>query len=162
MRAPIQARKHYVQFTEFSIASAGVLTHNYVVAEPVQDVNSNAEVTEGSVVKAIFLEYWYRSGVTNGASFVLIVEKVVAEQANPSFTNMTTLDAYPNKKNILYCTQGLVAGSGDNPIPLLRQWFKIPKGKQRFGLGDRLRVTVAALGANSLTGCGFGTYKSYS
>ncbi len=129
---------------------------------PIQDVNTPQEVTEGAVVKAVYLEYWYRSAVTNGASFVLIIEKADRNATDPSFTNMTTLNAYINKKNILYTTQGLVAGSGDNPIPLVRGWFKIPKGKQRIGLNDKIRVCVAALGANGLTGCGFGIYKEYS
>jgi len=162
MKAPIVSRKHYVQFTEFTIASGAVLGHTYVAAEPVVDVNVNFEVIEGSIIKSVFLEYWFRSSVTNGASFVLILEKIGQDLSGPSFSQIANLDAYPNKKNILYTTQGLVSGSGDNPIPLLRGWFKIPKGKQRFGLNDRLRITVGALGANGLTGCAFGTYKSYS
>ncbi len=162
MKAPIVSRKHIVQFTEFTVASGAVLSHVYANSVHVQDVNQNNEVIEGAVVKAIYLEYWYRSAVTNGASFVLILERVDRNAATPVFTDLTGLDNYVNKKNVLYITQGLVAGSGDNPIPLMRGWFKIPKGKQRLGLNDQIRVTVAALGANGLTGCGFGVYKSYS
>ncbi len=162
MKPVINSRKHYVQFTEFVVASAGVATHTYVNAREIQNVSANSEVVEGNVVKAIFLEYWLSSNVTGNTSFVMIVEKAPSGTVAPTFSNLTTLDAYGNKKNILFTSQGLLPGNGDNPVPILRQWFKIPKGKQRMGFKDQLRVSIAALGTNAVLGCGFGTYKSIS
>ncbi len=162
MKAPIASRKHYVQFTEFTTASAAVTNHIYALGQAVQNVNLAAEVVEGEIVKSIFLEYWVIGNGATPGSFVAIVEKSVAGQAAPTFSEMSTLDAYPNKKNILYTTQGLVSDDTANPTPLMRNWIKIPKGKQRIGLDDQIRVTLAALGASGLTGCAFGTYKSFS
>ncbi len=161
MKAPINSKKHIIQTTETAVASATVLSIVLAHAVAIQNVNTAQEVVEGAVVKAIYLEYWFRSNVTNGASFVAIVEKAIGQAGNPTFTEMTTLDAYKNKKNVLYTTQGLVAGSGDNPQPLMRQWIKIPRGKQRMGLDDQIRIHFAALGANALLGCGLTIYKSY-
>ncbi len=160
MRAPIVSSKHIVQHTQTNVATLTVATQIECTSVHIQDVNAGNEVQEGSVVKAIFLEYWLISNVDLG-SFVLIVEKAQGLQANPSLTNMTTLDAYANKKNVLFITQGLVPEDNQNPIPLLRQWIKIPKGKQRMGFGDKIRVSIAAISDQQLTFCGFAVYKSY-
>ncbi len=151
------------QNSQFTVASASVTNHTLISAVAVQDVNSAVEVTEGHLVKAIWIERWIvGDAASESPSFVSIVAKVPAEATLPTFTNMTTLDAYPNKKNILYTTQGLIAQANDNPTPIIRQWIKIPKGKQRFGLGDKLVVSIAAIGSPGLIGCGIGIYKSYS
>ncbi len=166
MRAVISSRKHYVQFTEFTVASATVTSHTYVQGVNPSAVNANFEVEEGSIVKAIYLEYWLQGDETAVGSFVFTVEKQQASIGPPTFSQMTTLDAYPNKKNVLFTSQGLIAaGSGSssgNPSPILRQWIKIPKGKQRFGLQDKIIVNIAALGASAIVGCAFGTYKDYN
>ncbi len=161
MRAPIVSRKHYVQNTITQVPTGTVTTLSQIKGEHVQDVNSASEVQEGSVVKAVYLEYWV-IGTFGLGSFLVMVEKSNAGNANPIFTEMTTLDNYENKKNILYTTQGLMAEDNQNPTPILRQWIKIPKGKQRFGLDDKLRVNFASLGAEDLQFCGFTTYKSYT
>ncbi len=162
MKAPIVSRKHYTQNTEFSIASAAVTVQSIVTGVAVQDVNSASEVTEGSMVKAIYIERWLQGKHASAASsYVLLVEKS-DDSGVPSFTNMTTLDAYFNKKNVLFVSQAILAPSIGNPTPVLRQWVKIPKGKQRIGLGDNIRVAIAAIGSNDLLGCGFSVYKSYS
>ncbi len=162
MKAPIVSRKHIVNHSQFTVASATVLAQTVITSVAVGNVSSAIEVIEGNMVKAVYLERWLLGDDVTQSTFILIVEKVMANQAAPSFTNMTTLDAYPNKKNILYTTQGVVGSNVTNPIPVIRQWIKIPKGKQRFGLNDKLRVVVAAIGANDLVGCGLSIYKSYS
>ncbi len=162
MKAPIVSKKHIVQFTEFNVLTATVTGHEFVKGAAVSGVDTPSEVVEGQIVKAIYLEYWFTGQGSNTASFVAILEKVASNPSVPSLSEMTTLDSYNNKKNILYTTQGLVASSNDNPTPIFRGWFKIPRGKQRFGLSDVLRVNIAAIGAEGISGCGFGTYKAYS
>ncbi len=161
MRAPITSRKHYVQHTITTVASATVDTNSEIFAVPLQDADAPNEVPEGSVIKAIFLEYWL-IGTFNEGSFVLMVEKSQSNLGQPTFTEMTTLDAYENKKNVLFVSQGLISEDGANPTPVLRQWIKIPKGKQRFGVRDAIRVSIAAIGTDAVMYCGFATYKAYT
>ncbi len=161
MRAPIVSRKHIVQHTQNVVASSAVTTNVPIRGVAVQDVSAAFELIEGSVVKAVYVERWICGDQANITSFVLIVEKVPAGAAPPTFTQMTTLDAYPNKKNILYTTMGIVSNDTANPTPVLRNWIKIPKGKQRFGLEDELRISVAGIGAEALVQCGLVIYKSY-
>ncbi len=164
MRAPIVSRKHIVQHTQTVLASAAVTSLRDVVAVPIQDVNSSSEVVEGSVIKAIYIELWCNgnTGIEPSTSLVIMVEKAPNGIDNPTFTNMTTLDAYENKKNILYTTQGITSSNTGNPTPFVRQWIKIPKGKQRFGLRDEFRINVATIGAEALSFCGLTIYKSYT
>ncbi len=162
MKPVINSRKHLVQFTEFTVASASVTTHLISRALAVQNVNSPAEIVEGTVVKAVYIEMWLLGqGGAVGFSFVAMLEKAPAGALPPTFSQMTTLDAYQNKKNILYTTQGLLGADDTNPTPILRQWMKIPKGKQRQGLEDEIRFSIATLGSEDVLGCGLYIYKSY-
>ncbi len=162
MRAPIVSRKHYVQFTQFIVASATVTDHVVAQAVAIQNVNTAPEVVEGSVVKAVFLEVWLLTNNTTAGTFVLAVMKSPSNSPTPNFSEMATLDSYDNKKNILFVSQGVLAPNGGNPTPVLRQWIKIPKGKQRMGLTDRFRVVIASIGSQDIVGCAFYTYKSYT
>ncbi len=160
MRAPIVSTKHYVQKSIFQVPTTTVTSDIHVSATDLINVDVPEDVQEGSIVKAIFIEYWIL-GTFNEGSFVVMVEKVPTASANPTFTNMTTLHGYANKKNILFVSQGLVAEDNANPIPVLRQWIKIPKSKQRFGFRDQLKVNLISLGSDDLQACGFSTYKDY-
>ena len=162
MKAPISTRKHYVQFTEFNVPSLTVTEQVHAKGTPVQTTNLASEVIEGSVVKAVFVELWLTTDGSESGTFVVIFEKANQDASAPSLSEMTTLDSYTNKKNILFTSQGILAGEGSgNPTPVLRQWIKIPKGKQRIGLDDQLRINIASIGAAQLVGCSFATYKEY-
>ena len=150
MKSPIHSTKHYVQFTEFGVASATVLEQIHAQSVAVVDKNAPAEVEEGTLVKAIFVELWLISNdVPNVGSFVVIYEKVESGANIPSVSEMSTLNSYNNKKNILFTSQGILGGeSVANPTPVLRQWIKIPKGKQRMGFGDEIRLLTCRLWRN--------------
>ncbi len=161
MRAPIHSVKHYVQMSRSTVATVSLVAQSLIEGRPLADVNTVFEVTEGSVIKAVFVELWLENS-SNTGSFIVGLEKLPIFQT-AAFADYAALGDYDNKKNVLYVTQGLPANDGvGNPIPVIRQWFKIPKGKQRFGLGDRLSLNIVNLGADTLSFCGFATYKEYS
>lgn len=160
MQAPINSIKHYVHAENTPVGSA---TRRLVeVVDAVAAPSDAQDVEQGSIVKAIFLEFWVKSGATDGndTKFQFLIEKVVADQAPVTFTQMNNLGSYPNKKNVLYFSQGVLGDATTGSIPIVRQWFKIPKGKQRFGLGDSLSVAISATGFD-IDSCGFSTYKEY-
>jgi len=134
------------------------------IIKAVQSTTADAvdEVSEGSVVKAVFVEMWLLDS-SNAGSFILTLIKDVSGVSAPTFAQQNSLGTFGNKKNILYTTQGLSPNDAvGNPVPIIRQWFKIPKGKQRFGLGDKLRLNITNNGLNDLEFCGFFTYKELS
>ncbi len=129
---------------------------------PVVDKNAVDEVEEGAVIKAVFVEMWLLDS-SNDGSFIVGLMKDPSGIPAIGFANTNALNGFTNKKNILYVTQGLSPNNGvGNPVPIIRQWFKIPKGKQRFGLGDKLRLFITNNGLNNLEFCGFFTYKEYT
>ncbi len=162
MRAPIHSQKHYVQMSLSTVTTASEVDIDLVVAAAIADVNQVFEVVEGAVVKAIYIELWAIGSVSN-QFFTVILQKLSSGATPATITDMAALGAYTNKKNILYTTQGLASNDGiAAPIPIMRQWFKIPKGKQRFGLGDQLVLQVASRGSDDIIFCGFATYKEYT
>ncbi len=126
------------------------------------DANSVDEVAEGSIVKAVYVELWTLDSGNDGSEVVTLT-KMEGNASGPSFTEINGLGSYDNKKNILFVHQGLTSNDGiARPTVVMRGWYKIPKSKQRFGLGDQLTLTIANNGANNLFYCGFFTYKSYT
>ncbi len=165
MKAPIHSEKHYVQTTQTSVAAAATGSVALVNAVHVENksATTTSEIVEGSIVKAVYIEYWVLGAEASNASssFQLAVYKLQGEDVGMTFAQINGLAGYPNKKNVFYVSQGLIGGDLTNPVPVIRQWIKIPKSKQRFGLADRLFVTVSGL-AGAVIFCGFATYKEYS
>ncbi len=163
MVAPIHSVKHYVQTENSTVESGARLNVVLVDGAIAPAVSTTAEVHEGSLIKAIFIEQWVKSNASAGTDtkFQFALEKVPTGAGGLTFAEMNNLQAYDNKKNILFFSQGVVGDLTTQSIPVTRQWFKIPKGKQRFGLGDRLIMSISATIAQINT-CGFSTYKEYT
>ncbi len=160
MRAPIVSKKHYVQLSLGAVAASAVSANPLIQGVAVADVSSASEVTEGSVVKAIFVEMWCGASSTiRGTVLVSIIK--CPDLQTPNFADMIALEDYANKKNVLYHTQGLSSAINAGQTAFFRGWIKIPKGKQRFGLGDTLFLVIASQTETHQT-CGFATYKSYT
>ncbi len=164
MLAPINSNKHYVHRTNIALASGAALNVDVVDAVVAPAAANPFEVEEGSIVKAIHFEYWLSNigGTGTNTQFAAIIEKVVAGQAPVTFAQMAQLGAYPNKKNILWSSQGVLGTQvdGSNSVPIVRGWILIPKGKQRMGLGDEIVFTLSAIGT-AINICGISTYKEY-
>ncbi len=158
MKAIINSVKHYVHIPVAVVTSGARTSFQLVKATVAPATGAASEVREGSTVKAIYLELWV-SGVTADKTGNGLVMKVVGNSAVPSFAEMQNLGAYGQKKNILATHQGLMP-TGGNIVPLFREWIKIPRGKQRMGLGDFV-FTIVSGTATNVNVCGFATYKEY-
>ncbi len=162
--SPINSIKHYVQQSNTSIASGAATSIIIVaaVANTALPVNTK-DVKEGSIVKAVYLEFWLKG---NGAAdedtqFNFVVFKNPGGSNDMSVADSLNLMAYDNKKNIFFSSQGVIGGvGGGQSVPVIRQWMKIPKGKQRFGLKDELTVFVGTTG-QAMQVCGLSVYKEY-
>ena len=161
VRPVVHSIKHYTQFSIFTVTGGAAVSKSVVSAVAPEDVNDADEVVEGSLVKAVYLELWVRSATTTGSSGQMVFFKKQAGQADPSTTNMAALHDWTNKKNIFYTTMGLFNDVDADAVVAFKGWIKIPKGKQRMGLGDFLNFTFFAPTID-LHVCGFATYKEYS
>ncbi len=129
-------------------------------AVAIDDVDLVNEIQEGSIVKAVYIEIWLRSAATTAASGQMVIYKSEGDTAAPDATEMAALGDWINKKNIFYTTMGLFNDVDADAITAFKGWLKIPKGKQRFGLGDKLRITTFSPTID-MHKCGFATYKEY-
>ncbi len=159
MKPIIHSTKHYVQQSRSQVATVALAGISIIHSVEGTVANAVDEIVEGATVKAVFVEMWLLDSANDG-SFVVSLERIDALASAMNFTQSNALGTYKNKKNILYVTQGLSPNNGvGNPVPIIRQWFKIPKGKQRFGLDDKLKLNITNNGLNNLEFCGFFTYK---
>ncbi len=161
MKAPIHSRKHIVQFP-FDQISTGT-AQNIRLADAVAVPSTNADsIVEGAVIKAVFIELWLQNSANDGHQVVTLTKDPI-NSTGPTFTNLAALDDFPNKKNILFTHEGLSSNDGvSGPQRVLNQWFKIPKGKQRFGFEDKLFLSISNPSSNNLNRCGFAIYKEYT
>ncbi len=164
MLAPINTIKHYVQKSNTAVASGTRIAIPIVSAVVAPATASTDQVKEGSIIKTCFIEIWIKGTGASDATtqFNIALEKVPGAAANAmGYADMLNMGAYDNKKNILFSGQGVIGGvGGGQSIPVMRNWYKLPKGKQRFGLGDDLVVSVATTG-QAMQVCGLATYKEY-
>ncbi len=165
MLAPINSIKHYVHQTNANIVSGAIRNEVLADAVTVAAAGANAfDVTEGSLVKAVHLDYWLLNEGSTGTNTQCnaILEKVPSNQAAVTAGQIVNLGAYPNKKNVLHSFQGNISAAidGVSSLPYMQGWFKIPKGKQRMGLGDRIVMSILSSGT-TIAICGLCTYKEY-
>ncbi len=161
VRPMVTSEKHYTQYSPATVALGAITVKHIVSAVALQNKNDQDEVTEGSVIKAVYLEIWITGDDALASSFTLTVEKTVGVFTAMTVGQSQALGTYPNKKNILYTSQGLLGPNVQVPTPVIRTWIKIPKSKQRFGLNDHLVFNILA-GLDGITFCGFATYKEYT
>ncbi len=162
MVAPINSNKHYVHRTNSTVAG-GAIQNNIVAESVVAPATANAfSVEEGSIIKAIHFELWIWQSFSTAAEtqFVVIIEKIPGNGTPITVAQSLNLGAYPNKKNILWTSQGILAGKDSNSVPIIRDWILIPKGKQRMGLDDQIMASLAVVGPQ-MNVCGLFTYKEY-
>ncbi len=159
MRPIIHSEKHYIQRSLTAVLNGAILTETIVDGSATPD--AVGEVQTGANVKAVYIELWGRTSDTISGSAVFTIEKLPSNLGSANSTNMAGLDTYSNKKNILYTFQGLINDQDSIATPIFKGWVKIPKGKQRIGLGDRIVWTYFSQSTDQQV-CGFSTYKEYT
>lgn len=157
----IHSTKHYKQDPLFIVVSGSVTTKTIVNAVAVDNKDAVNEVEEGAIVKAVYLEYWITGDDDVFSSHISVLEKLQNGASTITSGQIATLHAYVNKKNVFYTTMGLVPPKTQYPMQLVKQWFPIPKGKQRMGLGDKITFSIFGQ-VDGLQACGFSTYKEYT
>lgn len=162
MKAIINSVKHIRQVPLTSIQEqtmANTKIAETVTAEPTAVI----DVVVGSVIKAIYCEMWLLGEGAQPCTATWSLEKLVAGATAMTQAQGQAMDSYPNKRNILKIGQGFIGDSNSNPIPILREWIKIPKGKQRMAQDDSWMLNISCVGEadNGLEICGTFVYKEY-
>lgn len=157
----INTKKHIVQLSQSQVSQGTVL--NTIVASAIEGAPTTpTHVAEGATVKAVYVEIWAQNGSSSTVGSV-----TAAFYKNPGGANyantadMAALHDWDNKKNIFHCCQGLLPTTDSGLFLVYKGWIKIPKGKQRMGLGDLLVLTVRNNNASAIDQefCGLFVYK---
>ncbi len=156
MRPVVNTEKHYVQFS-LATTTAGTIT-NRTIVNAVAVPTGDDEVREGSIVSAVYIEIWITGDDAVASTAIITLDKLGQGTASMTAAESADLGSYANKKNILHTMMGLAPPNTQYPMAAVKGWFKIPKGKQRFGFGDRLNLNIHGQ-SDGLTTCGFMTYK---
>ncbi len=159
MRPVIHTEKHIVQ--QSLAAVAGGALAEFVIALCLQThvAATATHVREGATISAVYVEMWYNTDDAANGTCIATLEKRPSGLAVMTAAESAALDSYPNKKNILHTFMGIVPGlTNTYPMALLKGWFKIPKGKQRFGIDDTLVLNIHGQ-SNGGNFCGFALYK---
>ncbi len=161
---PIVSIKHYHHQANTQVASGGILRIDPVAAIANTSLPTvTNEVMEGAIIKAVYVEMWVKGEGASDADtqFNLAIYKNPGGTNNMLIADIINLMAYDNKKNVLFASQGVIGGiGGGQAVPVIRQWVKIPNGKQRFGLKDKFTVALASTG-QTMQVCGLMVYKEY-
>ncbi len=159
MRPRVKTKKHFVQVTLSTATTGTTNVELFLSSVETTLANTNVEVAEGSIVTAFYAEIWAIGSVSD-QFFTAIICKLPGGVGNVLQADLVDLNSYDNKKNIFYTTQGLASNDGiAGPYPLVKGWFKVPKSKQRFVLGDKLQFAISSRGSATITYCGFFMYK---
>ncbi len=164
MKAPIHSKKHIVQISQSTVSQA--LHVNSVLIDAQEATSTTPTVIEeGAIVKACYVEYWVsQDSATVVGSYTVVLYKDPGGNAAMLAADGAALHDYDNKKNILFTAQGLLTPNDGGQVPVIRGWYKIPKGKQRFGLKDRLHVYIRNNNATAIdiNFCGLAIFKEYT
>ncbi len=158
MRPTINTEKHVVQFSLFAVASGAISNLSIAFARATPTGAAAADVREGAKITAVYVEMWVSSDDAASGTAIVTLEKVPGGVTAMTAASSAALDSYVNKKNILHTFMGLTPSNVQYPMASIKGWVKIPKGKQRFGISDRLILNVHGQ-SNGLAGCGFAIFK---
>ncbi len=146
------------------MAQAAIVNTTFAVAQE-SNPTQPQHCAEGATVKACYVEFWVsQDSASVVGSYTVVLMKDPGGNAIPTTGNIAALHDYDNKKNILFTAQGLLTPNDGGQVPVLRGWYKIPKGKQRLGLGDILRITIRNNNATAIdiNFCGLIIYKEFT
>ncbi len=160
VRPMVHSTKHYVQPGLRTVVGGAV--ENHVIAQAVTSASltGNFEVLEGNSIKALFVEHWIRASGASPGSFIVAIYKLEGTGVVATVAQMAALFDWQNKKNILFSSQALTNDNDADAISITRGWLKIPKSKQRMGLGDKWILATSSVGVDHVV-CGLEIYKEY-
>ncbi len=124
-----------------------------------------AEIVEGATVKAVWVEVWVNNASAGTVgSFTAGVYKIPGTGVALTAGTAAALHDYANKKNILYVTQALAPTTDSANQLIYKGWIKIPKGKQRMGLGDQIVFFLRNNNPSAvdINFCGVFIFKEYN
>ncbi len=161
MRPVLNSIKNEVNTVD-GITAATNNVASIVIATDVHDTAVVNSVTQGCIIKAVWIEFWYYG--LSAASTNDIIDIYLMKNPGNNLTppNPGTVGTSNEKKYVLHEWKGLGGNKslGGYPYNQTGRWFKIPKIYQRFGTDDRLQLVARSPTTGNL--CMKFVYKWYT
>ncbi len=161
MKPIIHSRKHYNQISQSTVGQAAVV--DTILFQSIEGHSTvPSHILEGANVKACYLEFWVsQDSASVVGSYTAILYVNPGNTPIVTTAQMAALHDYANKKNVLETHQGLLTPNDGGQVPIFRGWYKIPKGKQRFGLQTSLNVAIRNNNSTAIdiNFCGIAVFK---
>ncbi len=164
MKAVIKSKKHIFQISQATVGQAAIVNTIFADGQEATSTTPTA-VEEGAIVKACYVEFWVsQDSASVVGSYTIALYKMPGAGTGAVTGDIAALHDWENKKNIFFTAQGLLTPNDGGQVPVLRGWYKIPKGKQRMALNDRLIITIRNNNATAIdiNFCGLVIYKEYT
>ncbi len=155
---PVKSVKHEVTWSFLSQDASAIQTIDLAIGTSPSALNAASEVDIGSSVKSVYFELNIAAQtITNPKVFHWKVQII------PNGITPTTPSGYfsSDRKNILH--RGMEMLPKDVGTVFKRIFVvKIPRGKSRFSVGDKLSLIYIVSSAETINHCGFAIYKEFS
>ncbi len=150
-----------VENVVFAIAASTNQIRNLAVAGDVHDTAVQNSVIQGSIIKAIWLEFWYYGLSANETNDIVDIYIFKNPGNNLTPPNPGTIGTSNEKKFVFKSWKGLAALKSNGGMPYFwRGWIKIPKRYQRMGTDDRLQLVIRSPTTGNM--CINAIYKWYT
>ncbi len=155
---PVKTVKHEVTWSNLAQDASALQEIILAVGTSPSALNAASEVDIGSSVKSIFFEI-------NLSANVITNPKVLhwKVQFIPNGITRTAPTAYftSDRRNILH--RGMEMLPKDVGTVFKRVFVvKIPRGKSRISVGDKISFVYQSTSAEAINSCGFAIYKEFS
>ncbi len=162
MLSPINSIKNSVSALTGLVDGANTV-QNIAIATDTATTASSTSVDNGSIIKAIWIEFWINATATAAAGVTNAVELYLSKNPGNNLTMPTpgTQGSSNEKKFIIKSWKGLVGTRVEGyPAYSWKGWVKIPKVYQRMGTDDHWQLNVLMTGVAGLI-CELFVYKWY-
>ncbi len=155
---PVKSVKHEVTWSNLAIDGSAIQTIDLAIGTSPSALNAVTEVDIGSSVKSIYFEL-------NIAAQVITNPKVFhwKVQVIPNGITPITPATYfsTDRKNIIH--RGMEMLPKDVGTVFKRIFVvRIPRGKSRISVGDKISLIWVVSSAETVNFCGFAIYKEFS
>ncbi len=162
VRPVVNSIKNDISFLTGLTAGANTVV-NLAIAEDAPTTADADSVRNGSLVKAIWLEFWVSNAATHTIGVSTAFEAYIMKNPGNNLTGPVpgTVGTSNEKKFVIKGWKGL---TGDRlagfPAYSWKGWIKIPKRYHRMGTDDKWQLNVLATGVDQIL-CLHIVYKWY-
>ncbi len=155
---PVKSVKHEVTWSNLVQDASAIQEEILAVGTSPSALNAASEVDIGSSVKFVYIEVNIAANTITNPKVIHLKVQIIPN----GITAITPAQYFStDRKNILQRGMEMLPKDVGTVFKRIIP-VKIPRGKSRFSVGDKLSFIYVASSAEAINICGFAIYKEYS